>query len=55
MRSISVQGLGKDFARPPMLGGASGCFTALDDVSFDAEPGHIVEFWAGTGPGSRRC
>jgi len=34
-----------------MLGGASGCFTALDDVSFDAEPGHIVGILGRNGAG----
>ena len=52
MKSISIQHLGKDFLRPGRNGkSADDWFVALDDVSFDAEPGDIVGVLGRNGAG----
>ena len=52
MKSISIQHLGKDFVRAGRTGkNADDRFVALDDVSFDAEPGDIVGILGRNGAG----
>jgi lipopolysaccharide transport system ATP-binding protein len=52
VKSISIQHLGKDFLRPGRSGkSVEDRFVALDDVSFDAEPGDIVGILGRNGAG----